>query len=69
MIRVTDATVEATDSLVVRHAMSRTVLIERVVLWLANLDHESQQLILGTLSPGRVSQAAAAIAACYKGVA
>ena len=66
MIRVTDLTVETVEQLAARHATARNLLIERIAVWVSELEHEGQQLVLGTLSPDRVSQVAAKIASKYK---
>lgn len=65
MQRITDATATAIESLGERHGMPRNLLMERIVLWVSELDHEAQQLILGTISPDRSVAVAQRIASRY----
>lgn len=55
MVRITDKTSEAAEKLCDAHGgIPRTVLFESVIVWFAGLDHEVQQLLLGSLAPDRI---------------
>jgi hypothetical protein len=58
MQRITVATAKMAEELADRHGMARNQLMERIMLWVGRLDHESQQLVLGTLAPERAGEVA-----------